>query len=280
MKKLIVCAASVALSVSWSLWAAPVTFETLSLGNPPSDGSTEYNSSGEYYWNGSDESGDFSVNGVTFPNTFTDWGGGFTSWEGFSYSNTTDTATPGFENQYSAYPGSGADGSGNYGVSFGSPTISYMSPFDFSEGKGVFVTNTTYAALDMLNGSDFSKQFGGDTGDDPDWFMLSITGSNGGSPTGSVDFYLADFRFEDNSQDYILDDWAFVNLSSLGTVDSLSFELSSTDNGDFGMNTPNYFAMDNLDAIPEPGTLVTVFLGSLLLITGRRWIAKRPGWNR
>ncbi len=279
MTKLTVRATSLALTIIGSLWASPVTFESRSLGEI-GDGSTEYNGSGTYYWNGSNGSGDFTVNDVTFPNSFTDWGGGVTSWEGFAYSNTTDTTTAGFGNQYSAYPGSGAGGSDTYAISYKSNTITYATPFDFSVGKGLFVTNTTYAALDMVNGSDFSKQFGGESGDDSDWFKLSITGANGGSTTGMVDFYLADYRFTDNSQNYIVDDWTFVNLSSLGTVDSLSFELSSSDNGDFGMNTPAYFALDNLGAIPEPGTLVTMLLGAFLLFIGRRWVVKQQGVQR
>jgi len=247
-----------------------ITFETLPLGNPALDGSTEYNGTGTYYWNGSDESGEFSVNGVTFPNTFTDFGGGFTSWSGFAYSNTTDTTTPGFGNQYSAYPGSGAFGSSTYAAAFDNAALTYDSPFDFSGGRGLYVTNTTYAALDMLNGSSFSKQFGGDSGDDPDWFLLTITGSLSGTGTGEVEFYLADYRFADNSQNYILDEWAFVDLSALGEVDQLSFSLSSSDVGDFGMNTPAYFAMDNLGAIPEPGTLLLLLGGLAFLAAWRR----------
>jgi len=34
-------------------------------------------------------------------------------------------------------------------------------------------------------------------------------------------------------------------LSSLGNLDSLSFTLSSSDNGAFGMNTPAYFCIDD-----------------------------------
>lgn len=275
MTKLNARAASLALTIFGSLWASPVTFESRSLGEI-GDGSSEYNAGGEYYWNGSDGMGDFTVNGVTFPNTFTDYGS-YTTWEGFAYSNITDNTTSGFGNQYSAYPGSGAGGSATYAVVFGDPTLTYAAPFDFSGGKGLSVANATYPALDMLNGSGFSKKFGGASGDDPDWFLLSITGSNGGTSTGTVDFYLADFRFADNSLDYIVDDWAFVNLGSLGTVDSLSFALSSSDNGDFGMNTPAYFALDNLDAIPEPGTLVTVLAGALLLFAGHRRIQRFRG---
>jgi len=59
-------------------------------------------------------------------------------------------------------------------------------------------------------------------------------------------FYLADFRNADNSKDYILNTWKWLNLTPLGLVDSLEFILSSSDNGAFGMNTPAFFALDNL----------------------------------
>jgi len=62
---------------------------------------------------------------------------------------------------------------------------------------------------------------------------------------------LADFRFEDNSMDYIVDEWTFIDVSSLGGGSSipktqLVFTLSSTDNGQFGMNTPAYFCLDDI----------------------------------
>ena len=69
-----------------------------------------------------------------------------------------------------------------------------------------------------------------------------------------MDFYLADYRFSDNSKDYIVKDWTFVDLSSLGAVTKLQFALSSSDTGQFGMNTPAYMAMDSMSisAVPEP----------------------------
>jgi hypothetical protein len=63
---------------------------------------------------------------------------------------------------------------------------------------------------------------------------------------GTVVFYLADFRFEDSTQDYIVDSWQTVDLSSLGAVRYLDFKLESSDVGQYGMNTPAYFALDNL----------------------------------
>jgi len=44
-----------------------------------------------------------------------------------------------------------------------------------------------------------------------------------------------------------VEDWTWVDLTSLGTqVVSLEFELTSSDVGEFGMNTPSYFLFDNL----------------------------------
>jgi len=103
--------------------------------------------------------------------------------------------------------------------------------------------------------------------DDPDWFKLTITGSN----SNTVDFMLADYRFEDNGQDYIVDEWTWIDLSGLGSVTNLEFSFTSTDNGAWGMNNPGYFAMDNfngsaLDApVPEPMSIMLLGLGGLLL---------------
>jgi len=62
----------------------------------------------------------------------------------------------------------------------------------------------------------------------------------------SIEFYLADYRFDDNSKDYIVQNWTNLDLSSLGKVNKLAFRFSSTDNGSWGMNTPSYVCLDNL----------------------------------
>ncbi|MGI6718849.1 MAG: DUF4465 domain-containing protein [Bacteroidales bacterium] len=211
------------------------------------------------YWNGSDESGSFTSGGVTYYNNYDPQ---YHSWSGFAYSNTTDTETPGFLNQYSAITGGGMDagpeGGTNYGIGF--VPLDYISgtytPIQIEleiEGdkeyivSGFYVTNTTFAYLSMLYGDDFSKKFGGVTGDDPDWFKLIITGIDyHNNETGTVEFYLADYRFDDNSLDYIIDRWVWVDLVELGRVKKLQFTLESSDVSEFGMNTPAYFAIDNL----------------------------------
>lgn len=211
-----------------------IDFEDLSL-NP------------ESFYNGSDGAGGFVSQEALFNNNFNTQ---FNTWSGWSYSNVTDIQTPGFLNQYSAYnlPDGGGDDSPNYGVAynghFGDTVIA------LPEGTGpisVRITNTTYAALSMRDGDQFAKKFGGPDGTDPDYFVLTIYGFDvDGNPTGSVDFYLADYRFQDPLLNYIVSAWTTVDLTPLGTAATLFFNLDSSDVGDFGINTPTYFAIDNL----------------------------------
>jgi hypothetical protein len=79
-----------------------------------------------------------------------------------------------------------------------------------------------------------------------------------------VSFLLADYTFTDNTQDYLINDWTTVSLVALSDdTRSLQFVLESSDNGPFGMNTPAYFAVDNIQyaPIPEPAAALAVLLG-------------------
>jgi hypothetical protein len=224
--------------------AAVVDFEELAL-------------SPESFYNGADGAGGFTSGGARFNNTFTDFGGGFTSWSGWSYSNRTDTKTPGFENQYSAFAGGGAGGSQQFGVSFASTDDLDVSTIELPAGArplSVQITNTTYAALSVQLGDAFAKKFGGASGTDPDYFRLTITGRRADdAPVGTVEFYLADYRPADSGDDYVVDAWTPVDLSPLDGAAKLSFTLASSDVGQFGMNTPAYFALDNLLLSVQPG---------------------------
>ena len=203
--------------------------------------------------NGSDGSGGFTSGGFRFKNNFNfDW----FSWDGFAVSSVTDNQTKGWENQYSAKPGKGALETPSYTVAW---TLYGTSVVDFAETtlSGFYVTNNTYSYYTMKEGDFFSKKFGGADGNDPDFFKLSITGfRKGGGKAGTVDFYLADFRFQNNNQDYIVDDWQWIDLTSLGEVVKLDFSLSSSDNGAWGMNTPAYFCLDQLNHTDQAPVVV------------------------
>lgn len=220
--------------------------------------------------------------GVHFGNRYTsDWGG---FWQGFAYSNIDDTETAGFTNQYAAVTGSGWGGQGNYAVAYAG-SEAYWDFQSMARFDSVRVTNTTYASLAMEQGDAFSKKFGGESGADPDFFKLTFVGysqaAGQGVETGRVDFFLADYRFDEGSQDYIVRDWVEVDLQGLGWARSVRLEFDGSDQGSFGLNTPAYAALDQLQwaAVPEPSSIT--LLGSLLLLAV--WVRRRrvdvPGWT-
>lgn len=187
---------------------------------------------------------------VALPNNYnSQW----MAWTGWAISNRTDTLTPGFINEYSAMAGSGANGTATYAVAyaFDGAIIRLLGPDSGGIVLGLYVTNNAYAYYSMRDGDPFAKKFGGPTGNDPDFFLLTIKKyRNGVLGPDSVNFYLADYRFADNSKDYIVKQWTYVNLSSLGAADSLLFTLTSSDVGAFGMNTPAYFCIDEVSIQP------------------------------
>lgn len=186
-------------------------------------------------------------------------------WGGFTYSNREDTTTPGFLNDRSAITGDGVgSGQDNYAIG----TVGSGSPqLFFTQAKivqGAYFTNTTYAYLAMANGDDgntpaFVKgPFGAG-----DFFELTVTGLDaGGAALTSTSFLLADGA-------NVTDTWVWQDLSVLGEVYGLEFSLDSSDVGPFGINTPGYFAVDDISVVPLPAA-AWLFLSGLGVLALRR----------
>jgi hypothetical protein len=202
--------------------------------------------------NGSNQSGGFTFNNIHFNNYYDTT---YFYHNGFAMSSMRDSVTSGWGNQFSSITAGGYN-SNTYALFAGSGSIDLTSvgnpvaPFSFK------VTNSTFAALSMRDGDNFGKKFGSSTDaggntdgtNGEDYFILHVSGiAANGDTLNTVSVYLADFRFADDSLDYILTDWLDVDLTNLGGIQIayLTFDFESSDVGAFGMNTPAYFIMDD-----------------------------------
>jgi hypothetical protein len=159
---------------------------------------------------------------------------------GFSVSNVVNVETAGSKNMYASFAGSGAEKSKQYLVSTNNSVIKLPSSIQLIS---MAITNSTYAALSMKNGDSFAKKF---SGKDKDFFKVWVKGYASGKVKDSLEVYLANFQLTDTTQNFIQKEWKTIDLSKFVAIDSLSFKLESTDVGQWGMNTPGYFTVDNI----------------------------------
>ena len=197
------------------------------------------------YYAGAAGSNGFTDNGIFFRN---DYNATFGSWNGFALSRKTDSVTAGYNNQYSCRAGNAFEGS-TFALAYASSRIFIRkeASTETRRLKSFRFTNSTYAARSMETGDAFAKKFGGASGLDPDFFVLKVYNYLNGNISDSTAFYLADYRAEGSQNDYIITGWNLAETGFTLPFDSLGFELQSSDIGSFGMNTPAYFCMDNLE---------------------------------
>ncbi|HNU49088.1 MAG TPA: DUF4465 domain-containing protein, partial [Bacteroidia bacterium] len=186
--RLIIVSMSLFQLVSAKLYAQTVSdFENLTL---PADS----------FFNGSSQQGgtNFISGNATFPNFFDP---SFQYWlSGWAYSNVADSSTAGFGNMYACASLTGYNGSGIYAIGQQNATITLSGSAAGKVVNGFYVTNATYPYISMRDGDGFSKKFGGPSGNDPDYFIMTIHNwYNGNLSSDSVNFYLADFRFTNNA---------------------------------------------------------------------------------
>ena len=228
MKKVYLLILSVFLTGSTCMAGSVVTFE-------------EFTVNADGYLNDFGEDSSFSSGGFTFnSNYFPEW----SYWSGFAISNRTQTTfatlTP---DQFNSCVGSGVNGSEKYCVVYPQGETIDVDADGGAEISGFYVTNEAWVVDAILNGDGMTPG-AFTTGD---YLVLKVTGTHPDETTATVEFYLADYRSENEADHYYVKDWRWVDLSSLGTVESLSFSLDGSRKNDWGLTTPAYFCMDDFN---------------------------------
>ena len=126
---------------------------------------------------------------------------------------------------------------GNYNSIANSDDLAEMY---FADGKarkvlGCYVNYTTYFLNIAKNGNPYSPALAeGDT------IKLTATGYNAiGAETGSAEMTFARW-------DHFIEDWTAWDLSALGEVVTIKFNLTGGPTTEWGMTTPKYFAIDDI----------------------------------
>ena len=258
------------------------------IDNPQYGGSLLYGSSGAGVYS-EDEAYQWTDTGNTglkhiFPynyNAYCYWGGG----HAISNYSTGDIETyGGFETQLTVYKkgvsglshtGGGHNGSDNFAVHYGYMDGSQFNKTEnlpaltFADGSEhvidhMYVNTTTYLLNCLVNGNGLTAKIGPD-----DWVKLVATGyDTKGTKTGETGIYLC------NGPDNIVMDWTKWDLSSLGKVSKVTFNVTGSSDNGYGFSQPAYFAYDDVAVRFEkagadvPATGVTLDKTELSLTEG------------
>lgn len=174
------------------------------------------------------------------------WGGGHV----VSNYASTDYLTNGtYQNQQTVYGEAGKgghNGSSNFAMHYG-----YMdgSPYNMTEmlpsfyfGDGVarvidhmWVMNSCYAMACYMDGNGLTAKIGPE-----DWVKILATGYAEDGTTTTAECYLC------NGPDQIVTEWTKWELSSLGKVVKVEFNITGSSDNGYGFSQPAYFAYDDI----------------------------------
>lgn len=219
----------------------------------------EYDGNG--VWKGAmDATATINYGDMTFTHrAYPDWN----SWNGFVASRSSDVKDYSdanwLDHQFTAITGGGMSGTAtpylvaywnsselldDAATSAPSCSVTLGSEGTLFRPLSAFVTNTTYVYYAMLNGTAWSKKF-----EPNDYLQLLAYGiAADGTITGPASIDLARYKSE---YDTPLKQWVYFDMSSLGVVKKVFFRMESSDTGEWGMNTPAYFAIDRMSIMPE-----------------------------
>ncbi|MBR5928840.1 MAG: DUF4465 domain-containing protein [Prevotella sp.] len=204
-------------------------------------------------------------------------------WGNYAYSQTTTNAFSSYiTDQFNNAVGGGVDGSETFLVAYPQGgTIDVINNENGAEIPGCYITNDAWVVDAILHGDGMSTEDGTASGTftgnegfkTGDWFLLTITADNG----NSIEYYLADYRSSDEAEHYYVNEWEWIDLSSLGTVKSLSFTMTSSRNSSWGMTTPGYFCIDNLGAESPAGSGITTNIKGLSVVEAAKGVYSIDG---
>ncbi len=194
----------------------------------------------ESFWNGKDLRYSFVSGSYLFDNFYDEE---YKYWGGFAYSNVTEKNFTSYADAtgYANAVGSGYDGSANYAIinCFIPGTVTVMNSEEGDSIRGFYITNSASAYKAVKEGLAPARQFV-----KGDYLVLTIENGETGK---TMEYYLADYRSENEADHYVLDTWQWVDLRELGKAKSLIFQVTGSDTGKYGLNTPAYFCMDNFN---------------------------------
>lgn len=213
-----------------------------------------------------------NTQGEWYPNTATLYNGGMFLSQ-FNFRSNPEGKTGdwwySYNNQCSVYnvdstdganKGAGDDRSNTFAIVNGSCNASEISSV-YGNGKEVSlggfsfdnnaefiigeveICNTSYVYGVIVNGNNFAQPLKSNNG----WFKVLAYGydANGIMTNGSpVEYYICDYRSKDKN---IENDWEDWDLTALGNVNRVVFNFEGSDASEYGLNTPGYLALDNIE---------------------------------
>ncbi len=173
----------------------------------------------------------------------------YPAWAFIGVSRQTDTVFASYDtDQFHNVVGHGVDNSPTFAIANIAPHLGVTSiyPLDSTSNqsiKGMYITNSSCTYNSIINGDYMETPF-----KQGDSLILVIDGLVNDSIINTAHYSLADYRSNESIDHYALNTWQWIDLSNLGEVDELQFNIIGSRNGDWGLNSPAYFSFDNLNA--------------------------------
>lgn len=143
--------------------------------------------------------------------------------------------------------GNGHNGSDNFAVHFGYADNSgfglgeeALPSLAFADGEARVIDHmwlmlNTYALNCYVDGNGLTGKIGPD-----DWVKIVATGYKDDKKTGTADIYTC------NGPDDIMTDWTKFDLSGLGEVTKVTFNITGSSDNGYGFSQPAYFCYDDV----------------------------------